>query len=51
MSEYKYFMGGTTAKGYVNFYENLIEQLDHVLYIEGGHTSLISPLLKDVLTK
>ena len=48
MSEYKYFMGGTTAKGYVNFYENLIEQLDHVLYIEGGHTSLISPLLKDV---
>ncbi|MFC0014087.1 MULTISPECIES: hypothetical protein [Allobacillus] len=48
MSEHKYFMGGTTAKGYVNFYENLIEQLDYVLYIEGGHTSLISPLLKDV---
>nr|WP_289037809.1 hypothetical protein [uncultured Allobacillus sp.] len=48
MSGHKYIMGGTTAKGYVNFYENLIEQLDHVLYIEGGHTSLISPLLKDV---
>ncbi len=44
----KYFMGGTTAKGYVNFYENLIEQLDGVLFIEGGHTSIISNQLKEV---
>ncbi|GAA0467053.1 hypothetical protein [Alkalibacillus silvisoli] len=48
MVHYRYFMGGTTAKGYVNFYENLIEQLDRVVYIEGGFTSIVSPILQRI---
>ncbi|WP_188207654.1 hypothetical protein [Alkalibacillus aidingensis] len=48
MVHYRYFMGGTTAKGYVNFYENLIEQLERVVYIEGGFTTIVSPILQRV---
>ncbi|MDV2583151.1 hypothetical protein [Alkalibacillus haloalkaliphilus] len=51
MVHYRYFMGGTTAKGYVNFYENLIEQLDRVVYIEGGFTSIVSPILQRIANR
>ncbi|MDQ0158063.1 hypothetical protein [Alkalibacillus salilacus] len=46
MAQFDYFMGGTTAKGYVQFYDNAVEQLDHVIYLDGGFTTIISPLLE-----
>ncbi|GEL77322.1 hypothetical protein [Tenuibacillus multivorans] len=46
-----YFLGGTTARGYYRFYDDLISQLDRVLYIEGGFTSIVHPILNDIVEK
>ncbi|MGP4072385.1 hypothetical protein ACTWQB_07500 [Piscibacillus sp. B03] len=43
-----YFLGGTTAKGYYRFYDELISTLGHVLYIEGGFTSILHPALEQL---
>ncbi|WP_175614533.1 hypothetical protein [Piscibacillus halophilus] len=42
----KYFLGGTTAKGYYRFYDELINNLDRVMYVEGGFTSIVHPTLE-----
>ncbi|TFB18925.1 hypothetical protein E3U55_11685 [Filobacillus milosensis] len=44
-----YFLGGTTAKGYYRFYDELISNLDRVLYIEGGFTSIVHPMLNEIV--
>ncbi|MET3684193.1 hypothetical protein ABID56_002319 [Alkalibacillus flavidus] len=49
MVQHHYFMGGSTAKGYVQFYDNAVEQLDHVIYLDGGFTTILTPLLERMI--
>ncbi|WP_035513029.1 hypothetical protein [Halalkalibacillus halophilus] len=47
----RYFMSGTTAKGYVHFYENAIEQLEKVVYLEGSYPTITSPVLQRLVNQ
>ncbi|MGM8214929.1 hypothetical protein ACLIA0_05060 [Bacillaceae bacterium W0354] len=44
-----YFLGGITARGFVYFYDNLISKMDHILYLDGGMTSINQSVFKTVL--
>ncbi|RPF54044.1 hypothetical protein [Aquisalibacillus elongatus] len=44
-----YFLGGTTAKGYYRFYDDLKSILDRVMFIDSGMTSTTHPILNQLV--
>ena len=49
MSMRPYFLRGITAKGFVQFYDDLIEKMDAVLYIEGGATPICQHIFQHLI--
>lgn len=51
MNKKSYFLGGITAKGFVYFYDNLVKNMDAVLYLDGGMTTINETIFSHIIEK